>query len=232
MFGDKKILAIIPARSGSKGLPNKNILPLNGIPLLAYSVLAAKEAGVFDEIFVSTDSEEYAQIALQYGASVPFLRAKELAADHSSSWDCVLEALAKYQEMGRDFDYVFLLQPTSPLRTAEDILGALQLMKDKNADAVVGVCEAEYNPLHCNTLPEDFSMKNFIPKEVLKPRQQLPKYYRINGAVYLVKSANIMVSQNIYDSNVFAYVMPRERSVDIDHLVDFMTAESMLKRSK
>lgn len=233
MYQGKRLLAVVPARSGSKGLPNKNILPLNGKPMLAYSILAAINAGVFEEIFVSTDSEEYAEISKHYGASVPFLRAKELATDTSSSWDCVIEALVKYKALGKEFDYVVFLQPTSPLRTAQDILDALQMMVDKNADAVVAVCETEHCPLWSNTLPENLSMTDFIPPLVLNiPRQSIPKYYRINGAVYIVKAENIQKSQNIYTGAVFAYIMPRERSIDIDVKCDFLTAEMILNETE
>lgn len=233
MFQGKRLLAVIPARCGSKGLPNKNILPLGGKPMLAYSILAAIKAGVFEEIFVSTDSEEYADISRRYGASVPFLRSKELATDTSSSWDCVIEALVKYKALGKEFDLVVFLQPTSPLRTAQDILNALQIMMDKNADAVVAVCETEHCPLWSNTLPPDLSMKDFIPTQVLNiPRQSIPKYYRINGAVYIVRAEDIQKSQNIYAGAAFAYVMPRERSIDIDVKCDFITAEMMMNETQ
>lgn len=230
MYHGNKIIAIIPARSGSKGLPNKNILPLEGKPLLFYSISAAADTNVIDEIFVSTDSYEYAEIAKKYGADVPFLRSEKFALDNSSTWDCVLEAIEKYSEIGKTFDIVLLLQPTSPLRSAEDIVAALDLMHEKNADSIVSVCETDHSPLWCNTLPQDNSLKHFISEEAVNtPRQKIPAYYRINGAVYLVKTEYI---KNIYDCRSYAYVMPKERSVDIDSKYDFLFAEAIMRETK
>lgn len=137
-------LAIIPARSGSKGLKDKNIKLLNGKPLIAYSIEAAKKSEIYSHILVSTDSERYGEIAIQYGAEVPFYRSEENASDVASSWDVVKEVLKKYQEMGIVFDTFTLLQPTSPLRKYEDIKKAYELFKEKDAIAVVSVCEMEH----------------------------------------------------------------------------------------
>jgi len=117
-----KNLAVIPARSGSKGLKDKNIRKLHGKPLIAYTIEAAMQSGLFEDIVVSTDSERYARIATDYGANVPFLRPDELATDEASPWDVVRDVVVKYQELGKDFDTVALLQPTSPLRTSSDII--------------------------------------------------------------------------------------------------------------
>lgn len=229
-----KSIAIIPARSGSKGLPNKNILPLCGKPLLAYSIEAAKASGKFDVIHVSTDSEQYADIARQYGADVPFLRSAETSSDTASSWVAVREVLSRYAERAQTFDTLMLLQPTSPLRTAEDIRAAYALMAEKRADAVVGVCEAEHSPLLCNTLPGDGNMGQFIRPEVSeKNRQQLPTFYRINGAVYLLRTEPFLRAGTLrYGSDTYAYIMPQERSVDIDSATDFAIAEAILNRHK
>jgi len=230
MFNNNRVIAIIPARSGSKGLPDKNIRMLNGKPLIAYSIVAAQEAGIFDEIFLSTDSQKYANIAVQYGANVPFLRSDRLATDLASTWDCVKEALYQYNIIGKKFDIFVLLQPTSPLRTSQDIVAAVETMMLKNADAVVSVSEADHSPLWYNTLPESKSLNGFLRQEILtKTRQELPTYYRINGAVYVVKAEYFSRSQNIYDCKSFAYIMARENSVDIDTLLDFSMAEHLLK---
>lgn len=224
-----KNLAVITARSGSKGLKDKNIKLLGEYPLLAYSIKAAKESGMYDEIFVSTDSEKYAEIAREYGASVPFLRSDKIAGDHASSWDAVREALDKYQELGKVFDTVTLLQPTSPLRSAEDIRNGYQLFEEKNADYVIGVCQTDHSPLWCNTLPEDLSMADFISKEIdSKPRQELPDYYRINGALYIVRVDKLDGVDDMYHPGCYAYVMPQERSVDIDTEFDFKLAELLM----
>lgn len=160
-------LAIIPARSGSKGLKDKNIKLLNGKPLIAYSIEAAKKSGIYSHILVSTNSERYGKIAIKYGAEVPFYRSEENASDVASSWDVVKEVLKKYQEMGIEFDTFTLLQPTSPLRKYEDIKKAYELFKEKEAIAVVSVCEMEHSPLWSNTLPENNSLSGFCGQTVI-----------------------------------------------------------------
>lgn len=229
-----KHLAIIPARSGSKGLKDKNIKLLDGKPLLAYTVEAARESGMFDEIMVSTDSEEYAEIAIQWGAAVPFLRSEELSNDTASSWEVVKEVIGGYKSQGKEFETVTLLQPTSPLRTAADIIEAYRLLDEKTANFVVSVCEMDHSPLWANILPEDLSMENFIRPEVLNiPRQNIPTYYRINGALYIVTVEHLMNSTTYYGDRSFATVMRKENSVDIDDQIDFTIAEVLMaERSK
>ncbi len=224
-----KNLAIIPARSGSKGLIDKNIKLLNNKPLLAYSIDAALNSGMFDEIMVSTDSEEYAEIARYCGAKVPFMRSNDLASDITSSWDVVKDIIGKYKMLGKEFDTVALLQPTSPLRTSDDIVTGYDVMVDKNANLVVSVCEMDHSPLWANTLPEDFSMDNFIKPEVSKlPRQNIPTYYRINGALYIIKVEYLLNTTDIYAERSFATVMNKAKSVDIDSLEDFEIAEYLI----
>jgi CMP-N,N'-diacetyllegionaminic acid synthase len=229
MGKNMKNLAVIPARSGSKGLADKNIRLLNQKPLLAYSVEAAKASQIFDEIYVSTDSEKYAEIAVEYGAKVPFLRSRENASDTASSWDVVKEAIRKYEENGMQFDMVTLLQPTTPFRTPEDILAAYKIYTDRKANSVVSVCETDHSPLWCNTLPEDHSMGSFIRWDVVnQPRQKLNTYYRINGAVYMVDVQYLKKCSNIYESKSIASIMDRKHSLDIDDAFDFMIAEAMV----
>lgn len=224
-----KSIAIIPARSGSKGLPDKNILPLCGKPLLAYSIEAAQKSGMFDVIHVSTDSERYADIARQYGADVPFLRSAETSSDTASSNDAIREVLSNYERLGKYFDAFMLLQPTSPLRRADDICAAFRLMDEKGANAVVGVCEVDHSPLWCNTLPPDKRMDHFLREDVLKKsRQALDTYYRINGAIYLVNIPFFQTTDNFYSCGCYAFPMPRERSIDIDSKLDFQIAKAIL----
>lgn len=227
-----KNLAIIPARSGSKGLPDKNIKMLGDKPLLAYSVEAAQKSGMFDEIMVSTDSEEYARIAKESGASVPFLRSAEMSGDKAGSWDTVREVLENYKKLGKEFDTVCLLQPTSPLRTSEDIIGAYDLFEKKAAVAVVSVCEMEHSPLWSNTLPKDGSLGNFIRNKSGNRRQDIETYYRLNGAVYIVYVSELLKSTDLFREGSFAYVMPTERSVDIDTERDFEYAQFLLGLNK
>lgn len=221
-------IAIIPARSGSKGLPDKNILPLQGKPLLAYSIEAAQASGMFDVVHVSTDSSRYADIARDFGADEPFLRSAEASSDTASSEDAIREVLLRYRQRGQMFDTFMLLQPTSPLRTAEDICAAFRLLEEKQADSVISVCEMEHSPLWANTLPEDGSMAGFIRTEGNKRRQELDTYYRMNGAIYLVKTEFFLRTGSLYGDKSYAYKMPAGRSVDIDGRTDFLIAEALL----
>jgi len=221
-------IAIIPARSGSKGFKDKNIHMLNEKPLMAYTIEAAKKSGLFSCIHVSTDSEEYAKIASQYGADVPFLRSSETASDSASSWDAVREVLNRYKELGQEFDTLAMLQPTSPLRTEEDIRAGYQIFLDKKADSVISVCEAEHSPLWCNTLSEDGCMNQFLDVSNNGPRQKLSIYYRLNGALYIVKTSFILEKKDIYGERSYAYRMPQERSVDIDNQLDFYIAKTIM----
>lgn len=225
-----KNIAIIPARSGSKGLKDKNIKLLNGIPMLAYTIKAALDSGKFHCVHVSTDSEQYAEIARDYGAEQLFLRTPELSGDTAGSWDVVRWTLDRYERLGKSFDCVTLLQPTSPLRDAEDIVNAFRIMEEREAQAVVAVCPVDHSPLWCNVLPEDGNMKGFLDKENRR-RQEYPDYYRINGALYMVRTELVrQENMQLYGEKTYAYVMTKERSVDIDDETDFLIAQAILKR--
>lgn len=226
-----KNIAIIPARSGSKGLKDKNIRLLNGKPMLAYSIEAAIKSRVFDCVYVSTDSEIYADIGRKYGAEIPFLRSEQLSTDTAKSWDVVLDALFRYENLGKQFDMVTLLQPTSPLRDAEEIRNAYEEYKDKKAKAVVSVCEMEHSPLWSNTLPESLSMDQFVKPRDNQARQRLQTYYRINGAIYMVDIMFLKQDMNIYRQGCFAYIMDDRKSIDIDTQLDFDMAEMLMKRN-
>ena len=209
-----KNIAIIPARSGSKGVKDKNIKELNGKPLISYTIQAAVDSGVFDEIMVSTDSEKYASIAKKYGAKVPFLRSERTATDTASSWDMIDEVLNQYQWRGIKFESFCLLQPTSPLRTAEE----------KASLAVVSVCEAEHSPLWCGHLPQSGEFIDFVEEDVIKRRQEGQPFYRLNGAIYIVCCEGYRTNRFLYKEGSYAYIMPQERSIDIDTELDFKIA--------
>lgn len=229
MYNGKKILAIIPARSGSKGIVNKNIKDINGKPLLAYSIEAALQSKIFDCIIVSTDSEIYAQISRNFGAEVPFLRPESLSGDTISNMDVIKHTILQLKESGRCFDYFVVLQPTSPLRDENDILGAVSLLFDKKANSVVSVCKAEHSPLWTNTLDESLSMDCFVSTNNNKRRQDLPTFYRLNGAIYICEVDYFEKYGDYYKENSFAYIMNLKKSVDIDTDLDFMFAELILK---
>jgi len=226
VYKNKSIVGIIPARGGSKGLPRKNVLLFSGKPLIAWSIEQAILSGIFDSIIVNTDDEEIATIAHEYGAEVPFMRPKELAADNVNVMYVILFVLQKLASEGVSFDVSVLLQPTSPLRTADDIIKALEIFFQKNAQAVVSVCEVEHSPFLMNMLPLDGCMNNFIRDEMInKNRQDFPKYYRLNGSIY-VADVNFLYAENtFFGKRTYAYVMPQERSIDIDTQTDFQIAE-------
>ena len=228
-----KNIAVIPARSGSKGLPDKNIREINGKPLLAYTVEAALDSGCFDVVHVSTDSEMYADIARTYGADVPFLRSAELASDTANTWDAVREVLKRYAEMGKTFETVMLMQPTTPLRTGEDVKAAYKLMNEKKAKSVIAVCEVDHSPLWCDMIPEDGNMKGFGRKDLAwVTRQELKPFYRVNGAIYLlsVSDNTITDDDDIYENDCYALFMDRNKSIDVDCEDDLDLVEFMLAR--
>lgn len=224
-------IAIIPARSGSKGLKDKNIKELNGKPLLAYSIDAAISSGLFEEVMVSTDSELYADVAKENGASVPFLRSEEQSGDNAGSWGVAEEVLKKYVTLGEKFDTICLLQPTSPLRRTEDILAAYELLNEKNADAVTSVCEVDHSPLWTMKLDNTYSLSEFRKNLVSVPRQKLEQYYRLNGAIY-IKRICYGEKITLLDENEYAVIMDRRNSIDIDTLEDFELAEWYLNKTR
>ncbi len=223
-------IAIITARSGSKGIKNKNIKLLNGHPLLSYSIKAALESNIFNCVMVSTDSEQYAEISRKYGAEVPFLRSEANSKDISGSWDVVIEVLKRYEEKGDIFDTICLLQPTSPLRTSKDIINAYAEMESKNADAITSVCECGHPVDYMMTLDDDRSLVEYRRNEPGLPRQLLPTYYRENGAIYIRKIDYADNIVNLKLDREYAYIMDTKNSVDIDSMDDFEYAEFLISR--
>lgn len=232
MYNNKKFLAIIPARSGSKGLPHKNIKQLNGKPMIAYTIQAAIQSDLFDRIIVSTDDEEYAQISREYGAEVPFLRNEDLAQDHTTITDVLLDVLGKLEDMREFYDYFMLLQPTSPLRDAEDIKESVKMIFDKNGNAVVSMCPVEHPIEWATYLEEEKKIENFIINKSSNLRQGCKQAYRLNGAIYLTDIVYYKKYKNFYKENCYAYIMTKHKSIDIDDLYDFYYAESVLGYSK
>ena len=223
-------IAIIPARSGSKGLIDKNIKLFNGLPLLVYSIRAAQNSGLFDEVMVSTDSLEYAHIAKDYGAEVPFIRSEENSGDKAGSWEVVKEVLYLYQVKGVMFDTVCLLQPTSPLRTEDDIIAGYKLLFLKQADAITSVCEMDHSPIWTMPLPADHSLKDFRKNCNFAPRQKLETYFRINGALYIRRLSYDENSIKILNEEEYALIMDRRKSIDIDTKIDFEIAEYIYRK--
>ncbi|WP_010648147.1 cytidylyltransferase domain-containing protein [Oceanobacillus massiliensis] len=230
MIKQKKILAVIPARSGSKGLKDKNIKDLNGKPMIAYTIEAAIQSGVFTDIIVSTDSIKYANIAKEYGATVPFLRPEELATDRSSSIDMIDYTISELNNRGLRYENFMLLQPTSPLRKASDIINAFNLFNEKKANSVVSVCETEHSPKLMNTLNSTLRMDSFLEIESNRRRQELPTYYRLNGAIYLSNIDYFLRYKHFYKDKCYAYIMEQKNSIDIDSEVEFELVKVLMNK--
>lgn len=220
-----KVIAIIPARSGSKRLKNKNILDFNKKPLLAWTIEAAKEAKVVDEVFVSTDCFKIKKVAEDYGALVPFMRSSDLSSDTASTDDAILSFINQLDLC--EYDIIVILQPTSPLRNSTHIDEAIKLFKADGVEGVISVSECEHSPVLSNTLPEDLNMNNFIPREVASGRSQdFSTYYRLNGGVFAYRVGFfINHGGRVYDEYTKAYIMDQVYSCDIDTELDFKIAE-------
>jgi len=219
-------IAIIPARGGSKRLPGKNIKLLSDKPLIAWTIEAALESNIFDHVFVSTDSDEIAQVSKAFGAEVPFLRPAEIATDNATTNDVVTHLVEWFEkEHNKEVTTIAILQPTSPLRNAQHIKEAMQLMKNKAAKAVVSVCELEYPIQFCNQLGFDGSMDGFIKPHNMKRTQDLGPYYRLNGALYFFRRSYVDKLSELYSEGTYSYVMNSRLSVDIDTEDDFKWAE-------
>ncbi|MBU3198960.1 NTP transferase domain-containing protein [Clostridium estertheticum] len=231
MYKNKKFLAIIPARGGSKSIPNKNIMSICGKPLIAYTIDAGKKSKYIDEIIVSTDSDVIKVIAEQYGAKVPFLRPEELSNDTSKSIDVVIHAINFYKKNDVSFDYVILLQPTSPLRTFEHLDNAIEKLIESNSTSLVSVCEADENPVLMRRI-ENEKLKEVISFEGTNLRRQdLPTFYKFNGALYINSNDMLMNKRKFVDENTVPYVMDKESSIDIDTMLDARLVELIIKES-
>jgi CMP-N,N'-diacetyllegionaminic acid synthase len=224
MIGDKPVLAVITARSGSKGLPGKNLLPFRGRPLIAWSIEAAAASRHIDRVIVSSDGEEIIRVCTELGCEAPFRREAGLAGDEASSVDVVLDALDRVP----GYRTVVLLQPTSPLRTAADIDGALELMERSHAPSCVSVCPASSHPWLTFAPDRQGRLEPFVrpPDGASFRRQDLPPAWTLNGAVYAADAAWLRRERTfLLPGQTEAWMMPTERSADIDTLEDFQAAE-------
>ena len=223
---NKTFLAIIPARGGSKRLPRKNILDLCGKPLISWSIEAALKSKYISKVVVSSDDEEILNISSNFGADI-IKRPYELANDTATTFDTVKHTIDNFE----NYDYIVLLQPTSPLRNEKHIDEAIELLEEKQADAIVSVCEMDHSPLWSNTLPKDGNMRGFLREEILNKRSQdLEKYYRLNGAIYICKTDKLLENKSFFlKDNIFAYIMDRKSSIDIDEEIDFLFAEKVIE---
>jgi len=228
-----KIIAIIPARGGSKGLSRKNIKPLLGKPLIAWTIEQAKESKYFDRIIVSTDSEKIAEISEKSGVEVPFLRPKELARNESPTIDAIMHAISWFEERGEYYDMVVLLEPTSPLRDVEDIDKCIGLLlNNKKARAIVSVAKSEITHPEFNVV---INKNNFIRKtdgstnfSVLR-RQDLRDVFFFDGSIYISYTDTLKQKKGFYHELTLAYVVPKYKYHEIDELSDFICVEALMK---
>jgi CMP-N-acetylneuraminic acid synthetase len=232
MINNKSILAIITARGGSKGVPGKNIKNLGGKPLIAWTIEAAKKSKYIDRLITTSDSNEIIKISEEYGSEAPFVRPSYLANDLSRQEDAISHAMEWVENNDKKYNYVLLLQPTSPFRDLDEINAVVEYFElNPKARSVLVVKEAEKNPLMMNMLPEDHSMKDFIPKELrLKNRQELPTYYQINGSTCIAEWDHFMKEGSFLTSETYAYITDDIKGFDIDTVADYMLAEIYLEQ--
>jgi CMP-N,N'-diacetyllegionaminic acid synthase len=228
-----EILAIIPARGGSKGVPRKNIRELAGKPLIAWTIETALSCDGLDRVIVTTEDENIAEIANQYGAEIPFLRPLDIAQDDTPDLPVYQHALSWLKEHEKYCpDIIVWLRPTAPLRIVEDIEGAIRLLTETKADCVRTVCVAEHHPYWMKQLNGNrlLPFLEGIRTEQYYRRQLLPLVYRLNGAVDVTWQETVMKKELLYSGDVRGYIMPTERSIDLDNEIDFSVAEVLIRR--
>ena len=231
MFDGKRILALIPARGGSKGIKGKNIIPVAGKPLIAWTVEASLKSRYIDDTVITTDSRDIAEVAERFGAEVPFMRPSELADDKAKTVDAVIHALDTLRNAGRVYDVLILLQPTSPARTSDDIDGAIHVFFAKCERGLASVSPVEDSPLLIRSVNSDGEMTPLLDVNSTCRRQDMPEYFRVNGSIYINRVADINPFTSFND-NPTAYIMSREHSVDIDELKDIIIAEYFMKKER
>lgn len=232
MLNGKTFLAIIPARGGSKGLPGKNIKELCGKPLIAWSIEAGLKSKYVDEIVVSTDSAKIAEISKQYGANVPFLRPIELASDTATTFDAIGHTIDYYKHtLHREYDYIVLLEPTSPLREVDDIDKSIEKLLASDMDSIVGICRTEdQNPAFLVLKNEQDSIVGYENKDMkVLRRQDIRDVYFFEGTIYISKTDVLLDKKTFYHESSLGYVVPKYKSLEIDDMDDFIMVEALMK---
>jgi len=234
MYKGKKILAIIPARGGSKGLPGKNIKPLLGKPLIAWTIEQALQSKYIDCLYVSTDNEEIRNIALQSKADASFLRPPELSADNSPICDAVIYSLSVFENRGNNFDYVALLEPTSPLRRLDDIDNAIKsLVNNQKADSLVSVGEVHMeHPMIVKKILNGYVCPYIENIKFVYQRQQVDKAFFPYGVIYICKVPVYRQKKTFYLDNTLPYYIERWQNYEVDDTIDFLIIENILKNKK
>lgn len=235
MINQKKVLAIIPARGGSKGLPGKNIRELNGMPLIAWPIKAALNSKYIDRVVVTTDDSEIAEIALKYGAEVPFMRPAEFARDTSPSSEAILHALRLCIETDGEYDYFVLLEPTSPLTETADVDKALEILVSSEALSIVGTCKVEStHPVYCATIGSDNLLKPYNRDSFAKPvrRQDVDELYYFEGSLYISEVKKYLETGTFYHEFTLPYIVPAWKALEIDTLLDFLKIEAVMRNKE
>ena len=226
------VLCTICARGGSKGVKNKNIKELNGKPLIAYTIEQAKASGLFEHIVISTDSDDIANIAKQYGAEVFFKRSAEMASDTAGKLDVIKDAFKRSEEYySKTFDYLIDLDATAPLRDVDDIINSFKQFKENNNDNLITAMPSRRSP-YFNLVEQDKNGKVYLSKNLdsaIVRRQDAPKSYDMNASIYIWKRDIILNENSIFLEKTGLYVMPEERSIDIDNELDFKFVEFLMK---
>ena len=220
MYKHKSILGVIPARGGSKGIPRKNIININGKPLIQYTIEAAKGSKYLDRIVVSTENAEIANVAIKCGAEVPFLRPKELAEDETKTIDVLLDVVKKLNNLGDKYDYLLLLQPTQPLRKSFHIDEAIEKIIDENVESLISVSEVREHPILMKYIGENSEVKNLLGCSSDVRRQDFQKIYKVNGAIYINKLNDNFNKGTSLNDNKLAYIMDKKYDLDIDEPED------------
>jgi CMP-N,N'-diacetyllegionaminic acid synthase len=233
MYKDHVIVCVIPARGGSKGLPGKNIKNLCGKPLIAHTIEQAKQSKYIDRVVVSTEAGEIAQISLKYGAEVPFIRPQDLAGDSIATIDVLLHAINWFEnEAQYPFDIFILLHVTTPLRSVEDIDNSIALLVEEKADNVFSVAEAHRNPYFNMVEINKAGCATLVKQGDFTTRQAAPLVYDMNSSIYVWWKERLKEKKKIFLDKTMIYLMPKERSIDIDDNIDFKIAEMMMAERK
>lgn len=227
-----KILGIIPARGGSKGITKKNIVEVNGKPLIAWTIKEALKVPEIDRLICSTDDEDIANVAISYGCEVPFMRPKELSMDRVRVVGSVLHAIEWFENEGICYDITITLPCTSPLRTSEDIKKALHEYTTKNLKSLFGICECERPPYWTYTISDSNKVDPVFGMGKMGQRQTLPKTYRPNGALYINDVKSLKKYKDLKEPSITGFVMEQLHSVDIDSEIDILFAEFLMKNNE
>jgi CMP-N,N'-diacetyllegionaminic acid synthase len=225
VIGNHKVLSVIPARGGSKEVPRKNLLDIGGKPLVAWSVEASHAASLVDRTVLSSDDDEIINVARAAGCEVPFRRPDAISGDEARIEDALVHAI---EHLDETFDYIVLLHPTSPFRTGEDIDNAIRRCHQSGAPSCNSVMEAHESPYWMYRIADSGRMEPLLDKDIISRRQDLPKIYWLNGGVHVARTDWFLEKRTFFDEHSVAYIMPRERSLDLDNQFDLYTIRGLI----